>query len=88
MRPRRGRVPVLGGESVGWQTVARTTGFRPGGEEYRNGTFCPRGAARAYTPREVIKSGSPRFFTRTCVWRNLSKATTVVPEGDHREGPT
>jgi hypothetical protein len=31
---------------------------------------------------------SDSFFARTCVWCNLSKATTDVQQGDHREGPT
>jgi hypothetical protein len=59
-----------------------------GGEEYNNELFYPLGTTLANTPRHMIKSGYPRFFTRTCVWRNLSKATTVVQQGDNREGPT
>jgi hypothetical protein len=63
-------------------------GDHPGGEEYSNGRICPPGGAVANTPGHMIASADSRFFTRTCVWRNLSKATTVVQQGDHREGPT
>ncbi len=65
---------------------ARVPPHRPGTPRGRRRSR--RVTMRSYTPGEVIASGRPRFFTRTCVWRNLSKASTVVQQGDHREGPT
>ncbi len=42
-----------------------------------------------YTPMRPKESADLRIFTRTCVWRNLSKPTTVVRLGrTYREGPT
>lgn len=77
------------GRDDGWQTEAPAHEVGgPGGEEYNSEPLRPSGRGVSHTPGHMIRSGYPRFFTRTCVWRNLSKATTVVQQGDHREGPT
>lgn len=77
------------------------TAGTPGGRLWRQPTRSPPRRRRvqqwpllsarrrvSHTPRRMIATGYLYFFTRTCVWRNLSKATTVVQQGDHREGPT
>ncbi len=38
-----------------------------------NGPFARQGRAATNTPRRKNASRNSRFFTRTCVWRNLSK---------------
>lgn len=38
-------------------------------------------AVNPHTPSSWLATGFYSFFTRTCVWRNLSKATTVVQPG-------
>ncbi|GHD50344.1 hypothetical protein GCM10010335_60940 [Streptomyces galbus] len=81
-----GRVPASG-TTDGRLATDREAGD-PGGEEYNDGLFRPPRSSVSYTPGHMIRSGYPRFLTRTCVWRNLSKASTVVQQGDHREGPT
>ncbi len=47
----------------------------------RGGPACRASRSFAHTPSEAFTSANLRFFTRTCVWRNLSKPTTVVQLG-------
>ena len=71
-------------------------GHRPGGGGYSNECFHPPlllvTAERpppirvGHTPALRTASDNSRLFTRTCVWRNLSKATTVALHGRSSRG--
>lgn len=71
------------------EQTARANG-KPGHTD-SEGPAKPAGTSESatYTPMRPKESADLRIFTRTCVWRNLSKPTTVVRLGrTYREGPT
>src|SRR5262249_6224800 len=61
-------------------------GDLPGAAQYGKEQIPPPGGDVGRTPGHLIASGNSWFFTRTCVWRNLSKATTVVLHGRPSRG--
>ena len=86
--PGQTRDALSAGTSVDGRLRRDRERWHPAVKTNSSAAFPPAGRRASVTPKHMIKSGNRDFFTRTCVWRNLSKATTVVPEGDHREGPT